>query len=106
MKSLKWILPLIAAAFLTVGPVAHSGFAAQKKGKPAATAQKSADDSKLVDINTAPVADLEALPGIGKVRAEAIVKNRPYAKKNQLVSKGVLPQGVYDKISDRIIAKQ
>ena len=26
--------------------------------------------------------------------------------KNQLVSKGVLPQGVYDKVSGMIIAKQ
>jgi competence protein ComEA len=32
----------------------------------------------LVNINTATVAELETLPGIGASRAQAIVDNRPY----------------------------
>ena len=32
----------------------------------------------LVNVNTATVAELETLPGIGASRAQAIVDNRPY----------------------------
>ena len=57
-----------------------------------------------VDINTASAAQLQAIPGVGDTYAKRIIKNRPYSSKDQLVSKGVLPQGVYNKIKDRIVA--
>lgn len=97
---------ILAAVCLTVGPLAQPGAAADKKAKTAATSKKPADDAKLVDINTASAEELDALPGIGKARGAAIIKGRPYANKTQLVSKGVLTQPVYDKIADKIIAKQ
>ena len=59
-----------------------------------------------IDINSATADNLRMLDGIGEARAAAIVKGRPYANKSQLVSKGILPQAVYDKISDKIVAKQ
>ncbi|TAK46811.1 MAG: helix-hairpin-helix domain-containing protein [Xanthobacteraceae bacterium] len=61
---------------------------------------------ELLDINSASAADLEALPGIGKVRAEAIIKGRPYKGKDELVEKKIVPDGVYKGIKDKIIAKQ
>ncbi len=106
MKSLRWLVLMLAAVCLTVGPAAQSVAAADKKAKATAAAKKTADDSKLVDINTASAEELDALPGIGKTRGAAIIKGRPYANKTQLVSKGILTQAVYDKIADKIVAKQ
>jgi len=57
-----------------------------------------------VDINTATVDQLKAVPGIGDAYAKRIIANRPYTSKNQLVSKGVLPQGVYDKVKGSLVA--
>ncbi len=70
--------------------------------KPPATQQARA----LLDLNSATEAQLEALEGIGEKRAKAIVKGRPYRGKDELLQKKIVPQAVYDKIKDRIIAKQ
>jgi competence protein ComEA len=63
-------------------------------------------EAALLDINSAPVAQLDALKGIGPVRAAAIVKGRPYKRKDELVTRKIIPQNVYDGIKDAIIAKQ
>jgi competence protein ComEA len=67
---------------------------------------QAAGSTALIDINSASKEELEKLPGIGKSYSEKIIKGRPYARKDQLVSKSVLPQATYDKIKDQVIAKQ
>lgn len=57
-----------------------------------------------VDINTASESQLREVPGIGSAYAKRIVQNRPYSSKDQLVTKGVLPKGVYDKVKGRLVA--
>jgi DNA uptake protein ComE-like DNA-binding protein len=66
----------------------------------------AAATTEPLDINTATAAQLEALPDIGKVRAEAIIKGRPYKAKDELVDKKILTKGVYEHVKARIVAKQ
>ena len=82
-----------------VEEVGKAPAAGKSEGKPETKAA-------LIDLNSATPAELDALPGIGTARAAAIVKGRPYHGKDELVSKKIIPQGVYDGIKDKVIAKQ
>lgn len=60
----------------------------------------------LVDLNSATREELVALPGVGEAYADKIVKNRPYKRKDELVSRGIVPKKVYKKFQKMVIAKQ
>jgi competence protein ComEA len=77
-----------------------------KKDAKAEPKKAEAKKAELIDINSASEKELASLPGIGEVRAKAIVKGRPYKGKNELLDKKIVPANVYKDISDSIIAKQ
>ena len=60
----------------------------------------------LVNINTANEAELQALPGIGEVRARGIVQSRttegPFASVEDLLTRKVVPQSVFTDIEPLI----
>ena len=99
----RFAIVLLAALFALAGP----SLAADKDAKPAAKpAAMAAQTDDKIDINRAKPEQLMTLEGIGDARAKAIVKGRPYKAKDELVQKNIVPQAVYDKIKDKIIAKQ
>jgi len=75
----------------------------REKPAPARAAKSEARPatSGPVDLNTATVAELEGLPGIGPAYAKRIVDNRPYASVVDL-SKAGLPASTIDKIRSQV----
>lgn len=55
-----------------------------------------------ININTAVLSELMELSGVGTTTANKIISNRPYKSVNDLVTKKVLSQTIFNKIQDSI----
>ena len=71
----------------------------------AQTRQTPAPAATLIDLNSASRDDLMTLEGIGEVRADAIIRARPFKAKTDLVERRLIPEALYDKIADKVVAR-
>src|SRR5664279_3375275 len=107
MRLSQLFVALALSAFIAAPAVAQTPAAkpaapatAAPAAKPAPAPAAMAPKAALVDINSATKAELDALPQIGAARSEAIIKNRPYKGKDDLINKKIIPQNAYDAIKD------
>ena len=94
---MRWRALAPAAALLIGAGVAA---AQTRPAQPPAAAAAS-----LIDINSASRDDLMSLEGIGEVRADAIIRARPFKAKTDLVERRLIPEALYDKIADKVMAR-
>ena len=100
------LLFALGAVSVPMADAAGTTTKAPKSDSPEARGGAGKPMKKQLDINSASDDDLKQLPGIGDALSKKIIENRPYKRKDELVSKKVLPRATYEKIKDQIIAKQ
>ena len=69
------------------------------------TPVKPINSSSIVDINTAPEADIVSI-GIERAVAKKIVEGRPWRNKRDLVTRQLLTKDQYEKFKNSLVAKQ
>ena len=80
-----------------------SAVAPQKApAKSSASAPAKLAPGQKVNINTATKEQLDALPEIGPVKAQAIIDGRPYKKTDDVMKVKGIKQGTFNKIKDLI----
>jgi competence protein ComEA len=109
MKRLATYCIMTVLAALLAAPVAHA--APDATAPPAAGTSKKAKKAwpgqeNLLDINTATIEQLKALPGLSADDSAKIIAGRPYTRKNQLKQKNIITAATYDGIKDQIVAKK
>jgi competence protein ComEA len=100
---IRFAIALLAAMFGFDTPIFATEMGAETADQYVLAQAKAGE---MIDINRAKAEELMTLKGIGEARAKAIIKGRPYKRKDELVQKNIVPESVYDGIKDQIIAKQ
>ncbi len=60
---------------------------------------------KPLDLNTATKEQLLSLPGVTAAEVKRVIAGRPYAEPGEVVTRRIMPKTEYDKIADRVTAK-
>jgi len=99
---------LLMAAMLAMLALTMHVRVADAQGKPRrspTTIQNAVQAPTLTDLNSASKQELMTIAGIGETYSQKIIDGRPYARKDELVTKKIVPQATYDKIKDLVVAK-
>jgi competence protein ComEA len=97
--------PVPAAKPATAPAAVPAATAPAKAAKAEKAAPAKLAPGEKVNINTAPKEKLDALPGIGPVKAQAIIDGRPYANPEDIMKVKGIKQGEYNKIKDTITVR-
>ena len=82
-------------------------FAAHCSGLARAKAvEKAPAEVERIDLDTATLEELKALPGVGDAYAKKTVEGRPCKSKDELVEKKIVPKATSAKIGNKVIAHQ
>ncbi len=98
---LAWILALPGLG-LAQTPASHPSTRQSAPVRPGTAAAAMPAGPTLIDVNSADEKTLDALPGVGPARAKAIIANRPYTEKQQILDKKAVPANVFSAIQDKI----
>jgi competence protein ComEA len=75
-------------------------------GTPLPASTESASSAELININTASLAELDSLPGIGPTTAQKIIDYReqsgPFLAKEDIINVSGIGPGTYERIKDLI----
>ena len=93
-------LALLAIAALALGLSVLTGPALGQTRPPAPPPAAS-----LIDLNSATRDSLMTLEGIGEVRADAIIRARPFKAKTELVERHLIPESLYEKLADKVTVR-
>jgi competence protein ComEA len=105
-KAIESVKPFVsvgkAPAATAAKDVAKPVKEAQKQAKSAAKSASAVVPGAKVNINTAYKAALDALPGIGPVKAQAIIDGRPYKTIEDVMKVSGIKEKGFEKIKDMI----
>ncbi len=85
------------AVALVAASLASPAFAQTRPAPPPA--------ANLIDLNSASRDMLMTLDGIGEVRADAIIRARPFKAKTELVERRLIPEHLYDQLADKVTVR-
>jgi len=92
-NSAATVVALVVALALPACRLLHRGERAHEEPPP-------------IDLNTASLRKVEALPGITPSMARRIVDGRPYDEAEDLVDRGILTESELHRIADRIVVER
>lgn len=90
------------AAKLTDGGKIYVPYRGEDTVKVGPSQSKGPTFSERININTASLAELDTLWGIGPATAQKIIDSRPYSKIEDLLDKKIVKTNVYEAIKDKI----
>lgn len=110
IEALKPFVTVVPAAPAVKPPVVVQKAKSAVETKAKATEEKAKSAAKLapgqkININSANKEQLDALPEIGPVKAQAIIDGRPYQKIEDIMKVKGIKEGTFNKIKDYIVVK-